>query len=390
VHQVSQNDSVLIINLDEIEDGKYGYTSSFFKKAVPIILESHDDALIGEVKRLIVSESYIFILDAKQGKGVFVFDKEGAFVRKIGRIGEGPGEYLNPSDFTINPDSGFVYILDKELQKINTFRISDGDFLSSVKMQNDSVKSFYIQYYEGKLYSDANHVSDTGNDYMLQEIDINTGKQVSRWLETSRYSHGFTNSIAGNVNVGNPFHLLSNSLSFVSFFMDTIISIGNDGLKHYIAVDSKDFMTHNDISLFKKDGIIDAQFIMDIGMGLENKIYSIREFYECSNFLHFVYVQGNSNVSLIYDKNDCSVKKYSVIFDDLVCKIDLGNRKLGLPALMRDSGSEGVYGCIDGDYLLHLQSIIQSDGLNLPEEDVEKLKGLTEDSNPVLFYYEYK
>ena len=54
------------------------------------------------------------------------------------------------------------------------------------------------------------------------------------------------------------------------------------------------------------------------------------------------------------------------------------------------SDTNGIYTSADGGYLDKLREIAKDNGLNLPEGDVEKLKGLTEDSNPVLFYYEYK
>lgn len=76
-------------------------TSSFTNLEL-IPLETSEEAVIGmPVKVLYHNEKY-YVLD-RRAFSVLVFDSEGKYLKKLGALGRGPGEYLNLYDIGFNP-----------------------------------------------------------------------------------------------------------------------------------------------------------------------------------------------------------------------------------------------------------------------------------------------
>lgn len=76
-----------------------------YKSLKVIFLETNESCLIGMITKIQVYDKYIFILDSSVAKSLYVFDKDGRFIRKIGTIGGAPGDYVSIDDFAINHDN---------------------------------------------------------------------------------------------------------------------------------------------------------------------------------------------------------------------------------------------------------------------------------------------
>ena len=101
--------------------GKYQevYVSEMVSELEYIPLETHENCLIGGVLGMIVTPSYIFVHGAEGGGGgmivpgrshLYAFGRDGRFIRAIGRVGQGPGEYQNMNGFFIDDKNQLVYI----------------------------------------------------------------------------------------------------------------------------------------------------------------------------------------------------------------------------------------------------------------------------------------
>ena len=89
-----------------------------------IKLETKDASLIADITKVEYVNDNLFV----QSKSlIYVFDKEGRFIRRIGSIGGGPKEYIRSFDFTA--DDSLVYVNSRN--KICKYRISDGSFAGS-------------------------------------------------------------------------------------------------------------------------------------------------------------------------------------------------------------------------------------------------------------------
>lgn len=83
-----------------------------FQKAVPIRLEAKPECSISLISDLAVgAEGRLIIADGWQSRGVFVFTREGKFIRELARRGQGPGEYQTPVSVEIGSD-GSIWVAD--------------------------------------------------------------------------------------------------------------------------------------------------------------------------------------------------------------------------------------------------------------------------------------
>ena len=96
-----------VINLDRAEKLEKMTYSSLFSKAGIIVLEDTDESLLGKVDKLEVCDNNLYVLE--KGRGLFLFNKQGKFIKMIGRKGKGPGEYIDPDDISIDRENKKIY-----------------------------------------------------------------------------------------------------------------------------------------------------------------------------------------------------------------------------------------------------------------------------------------
>lgn len=75
-------------------------------------LETSNDCLIGTVNQIICTEELIFIMDREVANSIFCFDMEGHFLYKIGKIGQGPGEYTRLCNIALIKDKKQLVAVD--------------------------------------------------------------------------------------------------------------------------------------------------------------------------------------------------------------------------------------------------------------------------------------
>ena len=123
---IDRSSPVLIVNLDSTKVSEFKYSDIF--KSVTAIELDEKDALLGGIDKMQIYKSQLFVLDSRSTKGVYIFDRKGTFMRKIGNIGLAPDEYVSCDDFTINIDDNELYIFDSLQNKIYRYDISSGKF----------------------------------------------------------------------------------------------------------------------------------------------------------------------------------------------------------------------------------------------------------------------
>ena len=99
----------VVLDLTETGTDTLGFCDVFDVVGV-VPLETTDECLLGYVSKVEVVDGNYYVLDG-QRKAVFVFDGQGTFLRRIGIVGHGHGEYERASDFTVDRDRRRVVIL---------------------------------------------------------------------------------------------------------------------------------------------------------------------------------------------------------------------------------------------------------------------------------------
>jgi hypothetical protein len=84
------------------------------------------------------SQENIYVLDFDQCR-IQQYDREGKYVKTIGRKGQGPGEMENPSRIFIDPQDN-IYV--KQARQFKVFR-TDGGFVKSIALRS-SISDFFI------------------------------------------------------------------------------------------------------------------------------------------------------------------------------------------------------------------------------------------------------
>ncbi|GHT79045.1 hypothetical protein FACS189464_3470 [Bacteroidia bacterium] len=353
-----------------------------FKDVKTIILETNENCLIGGINEFQVFNNYLFILDRISAKSLYIFDKSGHFVRKIGQLGKGPGEYIKVIDFTIDTKNGIIYLLDFHY-KILKYKI-DGTFIQSFRIDLPDTNVQNIQYYNERLYVDALKYKPTKDDYMLFEIDVTTGKVLSQSLPVI-LNKGFTESFFP----GHSFflsRLTTTPPKYAQWFMDDIISI-SDYPKSHLLLQSKNLTTKKDI-----DKLQDGTDVIEKVKRLEalketSKIYNIHNYIEHGNLIFFEYQQGKESHSVLYNTNSQETQIAEYTANDLVYQDSTIRNHIRIMFF----DQHGVYDVPATGWVNSLQDFfIKQNKLATRLDKLDQLKQLPEDSNPVIFYYEFK
>jgi hypothetical protein len=147
----TKNDDVDLISIDVTSENGI---DNFFESYYSISLETKDECLISDIKKIIISNEKLYILDEKQPQ-IFIFDKNGYYLNKIDKKGEGPTEYYDIADFFVFDSS--ICLLSRIGRKILVY--SDNiEFIKSY-----SLSDFYDYFYpvNGNVFLYANYSNDT-------------------------------------------------------------------------------------------------------------------------------------------------------------------------------------------------------------------------------------
>ncbi|MDH8702524.1 hypothetical protein M2138_001890 [Dysgonomonadaceae bacterium PH5-43] len=108
--KIKQNDSKLI--LDPPMKKGAANIESIVESSEIIPLETNSESLIGSIDDIKFDQELIFIADKRKTSTLFIYSKEGDFLRKIYRKGNAGEEYLSFDGFDLDVENKLIYILD--------------------------------------------------------------------------------------------------------------------------------------------------------------------------------------------------------------------------------------------------------------------------------------
>jgi hypothetical protein len=100
-NRITERSPHLLKNLDPSQRPDYAqlmamnHISDLFEVVDFVALETTEDSLISNIQQVLLFHDQWIVLDITQSI-VFSFTFDGRFIKKIGRSGQGPGEYLSP------------------------------------------------------------------------------------------------------------------------------------------------------------------------------------------------------------------------------------------------------------------------------------------------------
>jgi len=185
-------------------------------------LETHEDCLIGNIGKMLFHDSLIVILDNPfRGEGkVYLFNQEGKFIRTVGIVGRGPGEYTKGTDIQLV--DGNVQILENS-KRIFTYGL-DGAFIGTKQL---GFGAFKFAFHDGNYHMrgggpGTNTLFTTSKDF--KEIGSYFPHQNS-WLNMIHY---------------HPFWVADDFVHYAKPYDNMVYSLSDGGPKPYMFVDYLD------------------------------------------------------------------------------------------------------------------------------------------------------
>jgi hypothetical protein len=127
-----QKNSTYIDIAGALDKGRIVQLSEIADEVILVPLETTDSSMIGNlsgVRNFVIYENgQFYIMDSS--RSIWIFDKNGKFIRKFNRKGRGPEEYIDVSNFEVDPETGKIIVLSLD-GKFYEYR-QDGSFIRRV------------------------------------------------------------------------------------------------------------------------------------------------------------------------------------------------------------------------------------------------------------------
>jgi hypothetical protein len=297
--------------------------------------------------------------------GVLVFNRNGKFIRKIGRKGRGPGEYIHGLDFTVDNKTETVFINDrniikvfnKEGQFLKSFSLKKfGDLINSIEIFNSNLLAVYAIQFENTPY-----------DWMVFDTIGNVITQKKRRIPQ------FTSNVGG----GKGAYHFNDKIGYWDEYSDTIFLISDN----YRQIPS--FIISPGEHRYPKTTI-------NAPTELNNKI-SLRQIFETRHFLIVRYIFNEINYFALIDKENNEIFLSNWEFNGsggILNDLDGGARFLPKSYYIEED-KEYIVGFSYPNQLIDLVSSneFKNSTPKYPEKKLELIKlatNLKETDNPIL------
>lgn len=200
-----------------------------------IPLETTDASLIRNINKIIVRDSVYYIFD-NLSKKILLFNKRGRFIKSINKVGQGPGEYIYPSDIDVDKE-GNIYLSDFQSKNIIKYCFgNENDF--EILDVGESFMDFVIQ----GQYIYLSRLAREGT------LDIN----LARWnMDSQEIEILKENELIEGNSIGFADHYFYRTGNEYAFYYERFHRIGyqivGDSLREYISFESASFPTDDEV-----------------------------------------------------------------------------------------------------------------------------------------------
>lgn len=199
-----------------------------------IPLETSPDCMLDPIAKLALTDSFIFVSDAKK---LLQFKRNGQFIKQIGSIGRGPGEYKSISDFFIDAPGKRIYILNgREVQILNhegNIQRSLNINFSADQMIPEDSSTFVFHglsfYFKNLDQSFKPNIPDTIYSIYITDSNGRNLKKIQNILRQG--NEPYLNVILSHM------YLHNGAITFLETGIDTAFHIGREILKPYAVFD---------------------------------------------------------------------------------------------------------------------------------------------------------
>jgi hypothetical protein len=213
-----ENTDIIDINSDIVSLNKDDIVEEIIYVPLKIV---DDKFLIKYINFVFITDSLLIIVDLSLN-AIFVYDLNGYPLYRIGNVGQGPGEYVNLRDVTLDRKGHKIIICDVTSQKIIYYDFS-GHVLEEKKMPSSEHICYFSKdpksdFFVGErrtLTKDLLVVFDKNQNVIDSHFRLNPkNRDVYKPYESYMY--------------GTPFYIYNDTVFFLSIFDYSIYSYAGD------------------------------------------------------------------------------------------------------------------------------------------------------------------
>ena len=340
---------------------------SLMTKVNYVKLETTRDNLVGGISQILFVDDKIIIVDAEKSKTITVYDGKGHFLYKIGTLVQGLMEYGSLDHVAFTPGKEMLVITDLKSGCLKYYSIG-GIYVKSVKLPYwFSESEFLTDNLIAGFWSGGTVIPGENKNYKPLLLITDLFGNVSSSAFQSYYKKEYTSTILEPIRQFNDRVLYNNPNT------DSIFLLTPNGIElayHLNIKGAKPMILNEDITndLLREQRRNNPFFNGDFIELKDGAIFHIFE----SGFPGYRFgIYSNAKQRTFC----CDGFRYSPFF----CFFDAPKARYGDNTVVVDTRSDIALAYKDELYKLGKK-----------EEIDEFYKGLTEDSNPILFFYELK
>ena len=226
----ASNNSQIIDIESAIGKGAIHNASEFLEDIRYIPLETTAASIIGDIRNIIIENEKIYVLTYNDI--ITIFDINGKYLNTLNRIGRGPEEYLNISDFAINSRGNIVMSSYEEVLEYDANLKLVGK-ITPGKNANTDAGLWDFTLLEDGLFASNIMYGDTDPKYVMQDLIIYDDDSLSVIRSYNSSRQMFIPEVKGFVMFLYDRYIYKNSLNIYKPGNDTIFNIDykNDYLK---------------------------------------------------------------------------------------------------------------------------------------------------------------
>ena len=340
---------------------------SLMTKVNYVKLETTGDNLVGGISQILFVDDKIIIVDAEKSKTITVYDGKGHFLYKIGTLVQGLMEYGSLDHVAFTPGKEMLVITDLKSGCLKYYSIG-GIYVKSVKLPYwFSESEFLTDNLIAGFWSGGTVIPGENKNYKPLLVITDLFGNVSSSAFQSYYKKEYTSTILEPIRHFNDRVLYNNPNT------DSVFLLTPNGIElayHLNIKGAKPMILNENITddLLREQRRNNPFFNGDFIELKDGAIFHIFE----SGFPGYRFgIYSNAKQRTFC----CDGFRYSPFF----CFFDAPKARYGDNTVVVDTRSDIALAYKDELYKLGKK-----------EEIDEFYKGLTEDSNPILFFYELK
>lgn len=372
-HEINKKNDfpVQVLQIDPTDVENFIDLSPILEDSLEIIpLETTDQCLIANVKKVEFCNGKVFVLDDRSRK-IFIFNQKGKYLNSIGKQGVGPGEYQYLYNFEITGSS--IFVQDLYARKYYVYDINDESYENYDEITY-SVHHLALIPFQKSLYFISGYFKSELGYYNLFKLNLKTHDMEAFLPFDKKYNEN--NSAFGLFNYSDKY---SDKALLIQALSDTIYEVDERGICPIYRVQ----FTSNIMpkSLKEKEASIISRSVVQ-----NDYITGLNYIQNSQDYVFANYSIGKKRQSLLIEKRTGSCK----VGNELVIG-NLGNMRVDNYSTTEND--EFIF--IPLAYVLQFNwKNIYSMGSFENTNDKTKISllidSITEDSNPALFKYKFR